>query len=307
MKKTAAIIITLILLLVISLTLAGRLSRDDIRIPENYRGNYERIEGEQIRCYQTGSGPDLLLIHGLPGSIEDWDPIIGAASARYRVTAYDRPGHGFSSAVKKEYTLEENADMALKIIDHFRLDNVIVAGHSYGGSITYAMAARNPEQVKGFVSIAGGSRPGEGPLPVYRINTLPLIGRGFAVIGSRLLGKGMIEEGLAQAFDPNRSLLTDELIDARSPIWLQAKVIMTIAHEEVYYNQRIEAIMPMYEKISKPFRLIHGENDRLVPVEHSADIRIKIRKSHLTVLPNTGHMVQWVNPGAVMAEINSLR
>ncbi|MBN2159224.1 MAG: alpha/beta hydrolase [Spirochaetes bacterium] len=307
MKKTLTIIVIIFILPIIALLIMGIASGDDIRIPEHYRGHYVSIAGEKIRCYQTGNGPDILLIHGLPGSIEDWDPIIRAAAAQYRVTAYDRPGHGFSSAVDLEYNLKQNADIALLLIDHLKLKDVIVVGHSYGGSISYAMAVRNPKQVKCFVSIAGGSKPGEGPLPIYRINTLPGIGRGFAVVGSRLLGSGMIEEGLSRAFDPNSSFLSKELIETRSPIWLQTKVIMTIAHEEVYYNKSIGEIMPMCQGILKPVYLIHGDSDKLVPVEHSIDIRKKIRNARLNVLKNTGHMVQFVHPEAVMEAIDSLR
>src|SRR5512132_3060977 len=107
LRKVAKAGMLLLACFVVGLAVVGRLSKDRIEIPPNHSGQYINIQGEKIRCYTTGTGPDILLIHGLPGLIEDWNPIFEAAAGRYRVTAYDRPGHGYS-AESRAYTLAHN-------------------------------------------------------------------------------------------------------------------------------------------------------------------------------------------------------
>lgn len=59
-------------------------------IPSGFKGNIIDVMNQQIKIYQTGSGKDVLLIHGLPGCIEDWETIIPELSKKFRVTVYDR-------------------------------------------------------------------------------------------------------------------------------------------------------------------------------------------------------------------------
>jgi pimeloyl-ACP methyl ester carboxylesterase len=101
---------------VLVLAMTGWLSKDRIEIPSNRLGRYINVKGEQIRCYQTGTGPDILLIHGLPGMVEDWKSLFDLAAAKYRITVFDRPGHGFSGT-PSEYSLAHNADVALGLIE----------------------------------------------------------------------------------------------------------------------------------------------------------------------------------------------
>jgi pimeloyl-ACP methyl ester carboxylesterase len=54
-----------------------------------------------------------------------------ALAGSFQLTAFDRPGYGFSGETGK-YSLEENADMALKLIDALKLENVVVVGHTAG-------------------------------------------------------------------------------------------------------------------------------------------------------------------------------
>ena len=116
MKKTIKILLYFFAAIALIFSIAGIASRDIIKIPEDFEGKYIEISGIKVRYNQIGKGQDILLIHGVPGSIEDWETIINSLSSSYRVTVYDRPGHGYSSAEKIEYNLEHNANIALGLI-----------------------------------------------------------------------------------------------------------------------------------------------------------------------------------------------
>lgn len=305
MKKVTKLVLTVCALVLLVLIIAG-ISRDVIEIPQDFEGVYVTIRDVKIRYKQIGSGPDLLFIHGVPGSIEDWEPVIDMLSSRYRLTLYDRPGHGFSSAAHIDYTLEHNAGIALGLIDELKLKDVIVVGHSYGGSIIMAMAVQKSMRVKGFIAVGGASYEVRHMEPLFRIIRLPLIGRGFAVIASATIGSGMIAEGIEQAFHPNLNAIPADYSEKRHAIWLQAKVICTIANEELNLNHDLRRIIPRYRDIRKRFVIIHGADDRLVPADDSRRLHSDIRNSRLVILEGTGHQVQFAQPDAIVKAIDEM-
>ncbi|HDP79741.1 MAG TPA: alpha/beta hydrolase [Spirochaetes bacterium] len=306
MKKTITYTLYGLLGLAILIAAAGLFSRDDISIPDGLKGKYVDIGGEKIRVHQQGAGLDVLLIHGLPGCIEDWDPVMDRLAKKYRVTVYDRPGHGFSGAKKAGYSLASNADTAIELMRVLGLKNVTVAGHSYGGGITLAMAVRKPAAVKGYVSVAGVSYPVGHIDPAFYPVLIPLLGRGFAVIASNTMGTAMVKEGMKNAFSPNDNYLTDEILKLRMRVFLQPKVIVSVAHEEITINRELPALIAAYPDIRAPFHILHGSGDLLLPYNDSRQLAKVVAGSRLTVLDGVGHQVQFVRPETVIAAVDAI-
>jgi len=306
MKKVVKILLYLFAAIMLIFSIVGITSKDMIRIPEDFEGKYIEISGIKIRYNQIGKGHDILLIHGVPGSIEDWEPVISSLSSNYRVTVYDRPGHGYSSAEKIGYNLEHNANIALGLISELHLKNVIVVGHSYGGSVIMALAVRNPDQIKAFIPVAGATHLIEDIEPIFSLIRIPIIGRGFAAAASSFIGPAMIKEGLNEAFHPNEDIIPEGFIDTRVKIWLQTKVLVSTAKEELNLNSDLQKIVPDYGNISKKFFIIHGDNDLLVPKGDSLKLHKIIRNSKLLILSKTGHQVQYARPETLIRAINEV-
>lgn len=275
-------------------------------IPDGFKGSYVVLSGLKIRVRQLGSGQDLLLIHGVPGSIEDWDPIAKVLSKDFRVTMYDRPGHGFSDMTNIGYDLAHNAKIAFELIDKLHLNDVIVVGHSYGGAVIMQMAVTPSNNIKAFIPIAGAVYPMGAINPLYRLIKLPFIGQGFASIASQTFGTDSVLKGIDEAFFPNKPAITDEFIQKRLKIWLQAKVIVTMAKEESNLNSNLLKIMSDYKTINKRFTIIHGYDDLFVPAKDSISLHEEIKRSKVTIIGNTGHQVQFVRPKAVISAIRSI-
>ena len=286
--------------------LIGIAATDDIAIPTPFPGRYIDIEGETIRFHQAGAGRDVLLVHGLPGSIEEWEPVFGLLATRYRVTAFDRPGQGFSSARSDDFSIQRNATLALGLITRLSLRNVIAVGHSYGGGVILALAVQDPPEIAAYLSIAGSSRPRGGAMAFSRIAALPVIGRGIAACGARVRAGEMVAEGIRYAFHPNDSSLPADYIETRLRIWLQTKVLVSMAKEDVAYDAGMGKLTPLYSKIRKPLVILHGDRDRNVPVADSVRLYEAVPSSRLIILRNTGHMVQYANPTAVVTAVDSM-
>ncbi len=306
MKKAFKAIFLFTLIAFIVFCVTGLLSTDTMEIKLGFEGNYIEIFQEKIRYQQIGEGPDLLLIHGVPGSLEDWHPIMNKLASKFRVTIYDRPGQGFSSAYNIGHTTEHNAKIALGLIDTLQLKNVVVIGHSYGGSVVMAMAVKNPPEVKAFITIAGAPYPLTNMDPLFHLVKIPIFGRGLAAISSSILGPGMIKEGVEQAFYPNLNAIDANYTVKRIPIWMQTKTIVGMAREETNLTEDLNKIAPLYKEISKPFFIVHGEEDRLVPSNDSKQLHKVIEHSELTIFKYTGHQVQFVRPDEVIAIIRKV-
>jgi len=275
----------------------------DNAIPAGFKGGFVNVKGQQLRVYQTGAGPDLLLIHGLPGSIEDWETVMPSLSKNFRVTVYDRPGQGFSSANKLKYDLNQNADIAIALIEKLKLNNPVVVGHSYGGSTVVEMAVRNPSNIKAFVAVSAVTSGGEEPETIFKILKTPVIGPVFAWMAKLFTGCSMVEDGAKKAFHPNENAMPADYVKTRCMIFMQPKVIKTMSMEDVSMGPDVEKMAPLYGKIKKPLFIVHGKSDQEVPVSDGILLNKAVAGSRLILLDNTGHMVQYARPAELIKVI----
>jgi pimeloyl-ACP methyl ester carboxylesterase len=168
-----------------------------------------------IRYVQAGTGPDVVLVHGSPGSVEDWEPILARLSPRFRVTAFDRPGHGYSGGADRPHTPAEDAAVALDLIRALGLRDAVFVGHSYGGAIALDLAIRHPAEVRSYVLVGAKSYPPVGVEPIYRMVTLPVVGRGLATALTPLLGRSQIDAGVRASFGPNADAMPPDFVTQR--------------------------------------------------------------------------------------------
>jgi pimeloyl-ACP methyl ester carboxylesterase len=116
-----------------------------------------RVNGVELHYQIKGSGPDLVLIHGITSSLAQWYiNTIPALATDYRVTAYDLRGHGLSEITKSGYTSLSMAQDLLALMDQLGIERTHVVGHSFGGAIALHAAALAPERVKAIVLLDTG-------------------------------------------------------------------------------------------------------------------------------------------------------
>lgn len=176
------------------------------------------VGGTPIRYVQAGTGPDVVLVHGSPGSLEDWEPILARLSPRFRVTAFDRPGHGYSGGAERPHTPAENAAVALDLIRALGLRDAVLVGHSFGGAVALDLAIRRPAEVRSYVLVGAKSYPPVAGEPIYRAVTLPVVGRGLATALTPLMGRSRIDSGVRAGFGPNADAIPRDFVARRESI-----------------------------------------------------------------------------------------
>lgn len=110
--------------------------------------------GAPLRYAIGGSGPRLVLVHGLGGTIENWRALAPALAARYRVLVPDLPGHGRSAPLPEARDVDALAQAVLAIHETEGLATAAWVGHSLGGLIALRAAVLRPRAVRGIVLAA---------------------------------------------------------------------------------------------------------------------------------------------------------
>lgn len=98
-------------------------------------------------------GLPLVLVHGMACDRQFMAPQLRAFSAAHRVVSFDLRGHGESDAPHQEYTIDGFADDVLWMCDRLQISQPVIIGHSIGGIVALALAARRPDWVRGIVAI----------------------------------------------------------------------------------------------------------------------------------------------------------
>src|SRR5271167_616971 len=108
--------------------------------------NHAHETSELLYFTEHGSGPPLLLVHGLMVTGEMFEPVIGQFSARHRVIVPDLRGHGRSRGLRPPFTAAQLAADLSHLLNQLAIDSVAVVGYSQGGAIAQQFALDDPRR-----------------------------------------------------------------------------------------------------------------------------------------------------------------
>ena len=109
-----------------------------------------------VREQHGEAAPPLLAVHGLASNARWWDLVAPRLRPARRVVAVDLRGHGRSDRPMSGYSFDEVTGDLRRLLDALSIDDVVVAGHSWGASVALELAAAEPERVAGVACIEGG-------------------------------------------------------------------------------------------------------------------------------------------------------
>ena len=133
---------------------------------------YVVVHGYRRAYRRLGSGPALLLIHGLACDSTTWDAVIAPLAERFTIIAPDLLGHGASDKPNADYSLGGYANGMRDLLTVLGIDRVTVVGHSFGGGVAMQFAYQFPERTERIVLISTGGL-GREVTRVIRFLTVP--------------------------------------------------------------------------------------------------------------------------------------
>ena len=223
-------------------------------------GDSERDPLNAFAHEVAGSGPPLILLHGLSGSGRWWSRNVPVFSRSFRTYSVDLPGFGESRGVRWS-RLDDISDHLAGWLVAEGLPKAHFAGHSLGGAVAARLAARHPDRVDRLVLVDAAIRP-------QRRRT---IARPAPVVGS-------ISRDLS-GFAP---LLVRDLLRS---------------HPRSFVAATIDALQtdwePHLKRIAAPTLVVWGERDAITPLALGQEITAVIPGARLITLAETGHNPMW--------------
>jgi len=275
-------------------------------------GSFVMVDGRRVHYVQEGSGPDLVLLHGASGNLRDWTfDFVDRVKDRYRVTAFDRPGLGYTDG-NPDYAgafdaraegPQAQARLLKAAASALGIDREIVLGHSYGGAVAMAWALDHDPAAA--VIVSGATQPWPGGLGIMYTFTGTSLGGGLAVpLISAFVPKSLARRAIASVFapqDPPPGYA--EYVGAG--LTLRPDSFRTNAQQVKSLRPELVRMSGRYPSLDLPLEIVHGTADDVVPLDiHSEKLAAQVPGAVLTRLDGIGHMPHHAAPEAVAAAID---
>src|SRR5687768_282422 len=118
--------------------------------------NEMTLHGHRVSYRRGGSGPALLLLHGITNSSQTWEGVAPRLVERFTLIAPDLLGHGESATPRGDYSLGAHASGARDVMTALGIERATVVGHSLGGGIAMQFAYQFPERCERLVLVSSG-------------------------------------------------------------------------------------------------------------------------------------------------------
>ncbi|MFI4990138.1 MAG: alpha/beta fold hydrolase [Solirubrobacterales bacterium] len=270
-------------------------------------GSFIRVGALRIHYLERpGSGTPVVLIHGLPGTAEDFNKVTPLL-AGHRTIAFDRPGFGYSGDGYMKFDRQIATLDAL--LGALHLSRPILVGHSYGGTLALAFAERHPEEVGGLVLVdaaaAGQHLGGYDELQAHLVKALqlPVIHQIANATFAQLLTTASVKQGDDRAFHPHAvdSAHERRLLEINST----RGNLEAFAGEQLAANGVIEGVDKQLATIDVPAVVIQGSDDQLVKPVHGRRLAATLPNARLEIVSG-GHMAPYTHPYAVAAAVGTV-
>lgn len=266
------------------------------------------VDGTRLHFFIEGAGRPVVLIHGNPGSGQDWTRLFGPLAAHHKIIAFDRPGHGLSQRPKHgDTTVEVQARLLHDALKQLHVERPIVVGHSWGGALALLYAINYPGEVAALVLVAPAAYESQDAESVLtNLAAVPVIGDAASFVLTPLFGASVVRSELKKAFSPDpvpenylRSVLSE---------WTKPEKVKSYSIDDALLNDCLKKLSLRYSEISVPVSILAGDSDLIVSETGNAGrLHDALPKSRLIVLPKTGHQIPFTRSQAVVEEIERVQ
>jgi pimeloyl-ACP methyl ester carboxylesterase len=262
------------------------------------------LHGRRVIYRVAGSGPPLVLIHGMLNSSSHWQAVAQELADSYTVIAPDLIGHGDSAAPRGDYSLGAHAASIRDLLAAIGVERATIVGHSLGGGVAMQFFYQFPQRVERLVLISSGGL-GREVSPALRLAALPGMSLLLSLtihpwllaavrgLGERLRARdvhaGVYLQAVARALRPL------ETADARAAFLHTLRAVIDVRGQRVGATDRLQLLESM------PTMIVWGERDHTIPIEHGRRAHEAIPHSVFETLEGVAHFPHLEDPRALAA------
>jgi pimeloyl-ACP methyl ester carboxylesterase len=257
------------------------------------------LHGHRVIYRLAGSGPPIVLIHGMINSSRHWEAVADRLAGEHLVIAPDLIGHGDSATPRGDYSLGAHAASIRDLLTVVGVDRATIVGHSLGGGVAMQFFYQFPQRTERLVLVSSGGL-GRDVSPLLRTATLPgasaLISLAahrhvldaLSSTGQRLRsggrGSGIYLQAVARALRPLQQP------GAREAFLQTLRAVIDAR------GQRVSAQDRLYLLAAMPTLIVWGERDRTIPITHGLDAQAAIPGARFHSLARAAHFPHLEDP-----------
>ncbi len=256
---------------------------------------FRTIHGYRRAFRIAGSGPALLLIHGVGDNSKSWEPVHAKLAQRFTVIAPDLLGHGESDKPHADYSLPAFANGMRDLLAVLGIDKVTVVGHSFGGGVAMQFAYQYPQLVERIVLVSAGGVAKDVSLAL-RLAAMPMGAEALGVLRApgvmpaiRRVGRAVQTTLGSTKFGRDAADVVDLLEGFLDPAGLAA-FARTLRSVVDARGQYVTMLDRSYLVKSVPVQIIWGEDDLIIPVDHAHTAHAAMPGSRMEIFEDSGHM-----------------
>lgn len=264
------------------------------------------VNGQTIHYTDDGSGPAIVMIHGLGGQLRNFArAMVDDLALDYRVIRIDRPGSGYSPrAASASARLRVQAETIAELIRILRLERPLIVGHSLGGALALALALNHPDVVGGLALIAPLSQ-------VQQIEDVPEVFKGLVIRSPAIrktiawtiatpLGVATAEKSLKEVFAPE-PVPADFGIEGGGLLALRPNNFYASSADLVDLEGELDGMVERYATLKVPVRILYAGADNLLDARlHGERTAGEIPGAEIELVEG-GHMLPFTQPGLTAA------
>jgi pimeloyl-ACP methyl ester carboxylesterase len=249
------------------------------------------LHGHTVVYRTMGSGPPVVLIHGMVNSSRHWRGVAERLAERHTVIAPDLIGHGDSATPRGDYSLGAHATVIRDLLSALGIERATMVGHSLGGGIAMVYFWQFPERVERLALISSGGL-GEEVSPLLRSVAAPGYRGVLGVIASRAVIAALNACG-TQGRNVARALRPLDSPGKRRAFLQTLRAVIDV------HGQRVSATDRLYLIGDTPMLIMWGDRDNTIPIAHGLAAHEAMPHSRFVTIPDAAHFPHIDDPASV--------
>ena len=277
-------------------------------LPGSFEEWQIELHGRRVIYRIAGSGPPVVLIHGMLNSSSHWRAVALNLAGEHTVIAPDLIGHGDSATPRGDYSLGAHAASIRDLLAAVGIGRATLVGHSLGGGVAMQFFYQFPQRVERLALVSSGGL-GHDVSPMLRTAALPGMSTLLSMtIHARLLGALQDTGGRLRrrGYDwgvhlqaTTRALRPLQNAGAREAFLQTLRAVIDV------HGQRVSATDRLYLLESIPTMIVWGERDHTIPVSHGRRAHAGIPGSRFRTLAKAAHFPHLDDPDGLSEVLRS--
>ena len=248
------------------------------------------LHGHKVGYRVAGSGPAVVLIHGMLNTSRHWRGVVDRLADRYTLIAPDLIGHGNSAGPMGDYSLGAHAAGIRDLLSGLGVDRATIVGHSLGGGVAMQFFYQFPERVERLALVSSGGLGRDVSWPL-RLAAAPGVEALVAGLSSRpVLAALRLGRRNVYAAAAHRALSSLDTPAARRGFLWTLRSVIDLGGQKVNANDRLYLLADM------PTLIVWGGRDHTIPVEHGREAARLAPGSRFELLERARHFPHLEDP-----------